>query len=138
MGVSESFGDFSEQLLEFVSELSDSSGIFSEQFSECNIKYERQAIQRGPEGQAKTNNKKTWGGEKPKVRVKKACEGARKRPPPHTERPWTPCVRGSLAPLATKDADKIPEKGASKAPAQDWAPSPGSHSSEGWVKVPAG
>ena len=33
-----------------------------------------------------------------------------------------PCVRGSLAPQATKDADKIPKKGAANnAPAQKWA-----------------
>ena len=54
--------------------------------------------------------------------MKRACEGARKRPPPHTKRPWTPCVRGSLAPQATKDADKNPKQGGGQyAPAQKWA-----------------
>ena len=78
----------------------------------------QQAIhgKRGPNPQ-----KKNLGREKP-CSVKRACEGARKRPPPHTERPWTPCVRGSLAPQATKDADKIPKKGGGQyAPAQKWA-----------------
>ena len=60
---------------------------------------------------AEKDKKKDLGREKP-CSVKRACEGARKRPPPLTKRPWTPCVRGSLALLATKDADKIPNKGA--------------------------
>ena len=70
--------------------------------------------------------------------MKRACEGARKRPPPHTKRPWTQRVRGSLAPQATKDADKIPKKGAANMPPPKNGPSPGSHSSEEWVRLPSG
>ena len=72
----------------------------------------------GPQGPSrkKKGKEKNLGREKT-CSVKRACEGARKRPPPHTERPWTPCVRGSLAPLANKRCRQNPKKGASIAPA---------------------
>ena len=79
---------------------------------------DQQAIhgKRGPKGQ-----KENLGREKT-CSVRRACEGARKRPPPHTKRPWTQRVRGSLAPQATKDADKLPKKGAANMPPpQKWA-----------------
>ena len=97
---------------------------------------DQQAIhgKRGPKGQKKKNNL----GREKTCSVKRACEGARKRPPPHTKRPWTQRVRGSPAPQATKDADKIPKKGAANMPPPKNGPSPGSHSSEGWVRLPSG
>ena len=54
---------------------------------------------------------------------KRACVGAQKAPIPD-KRPWTPGVRGSLAPQATKYADKIPRKGASIAPRSRRSPWP--------------
>ena len=79
--------------------------------------------------------KKTLGRGKQKVRVKRACVGAPKRPPSLTKRPWTQRVRGSLAPLATKDAVKIPQKGAANMPPRKGAP-PGPHSGEGLGRSP--
>ena len=118
--------------------LSNISGIFSEQLSGGSLQCKRQssivllASQRGPKGRAE--KKKTWGGKKT-CSVKRACEGARKRPPPHTERPWTPCVRGSLAPQANKKCRQNPKKGGVHSPRARGAP-PGPHSGEGLGRSP--
>ena len=84
---------------------------------------------------SKAKKKKNLGRGKQKVRVKRACVGAPKRPPSLTKRPWTQRVRGSLAPLATKDAVKIPQKGAANMPPRKGAP-PGPHSGEGLGRSP--
>ena len=64
-----------------------------------------QAIQgrRGPKGQKK---KKPGAGQN-KVRVKRACEGARKRPPSHTKGPGRGASEGPCDPPADK---KMPTK----------------------------
>ena len=71
------------------------------------------------------------------MRVKTGLRGQKKRPLPRQKardamRPKVPVILWQ-----TKYAVKIPKKGASRAPAQNWAV-PGSHSSEGWVRLPAG
>ena len=66
-----------------------------------------------------------WGQKKtPPIPDKKALDAARPRVPATL---WQ-----------TKYAVKIPKKGATNSPPPKTGPSPGSHSSEGWVRLPPG
>ena len=117
----------------------ESSRGFSSQLSECDVPFtvvasSSPALRNVPQRQ----KKKRGAGKTKGACEKRACVGAPKRPPSLTKRPWTQRVRGSLAPLATKDAVKIPKKGAANMPPPKNGPSPGPHSGEGLVRPPPG
>ena len=106
MGVSESFGDFSEQLLEFV------IGI---QYSICSFHRIMLSSEACLEGKKKDKNEKTWGGNQT-CSVKKGLRGGRKNPLTRQKGPGRSASEGPCDPLADKICRQNPTQGGVHSP----------------------